>query len=178
MKVTLVIVTSIDGKTTHGSEINHYVTWASKEDQEFFFNEIINKAKLIIMGSTTYETSRHLMQHRDGRLRVVITRTPEKYSGDAVPNKLEFTNENPTDLIKRLEDRGFTEGLLVGGANTNTKFFKQGLVTELWQTLEPKILGSGNGIVGDEVVEFSLELISSERLNEKGTLLLKYKVIN
>ena len=98
---------------------------------------------------------------------------------------MEFTDETPTDLIKRLENQGFSEGFLVGGANTNTEFLKQGLVSELWQTLEPKILGMGNGIVGDtsagsaqgEKIDVSLKLISEEKLNDKGTLLLKYAVI-
>lgn len=184
MKLILVMVTSLDGRSTKGSaEDNH--TWTSTEDQKHFQN-IIEDASLIIMGSKTYEPAKANMKHKEGRLRIVITRTPEKYSNEKIGGQLEFTNENPSDLIKRLENKGFQTGYLVGGAHTNTDFFKQGLVTELWQTLEPKILGKGNGIIGDasagsaqeEETEISLELIESKKLNEKGTLLLKYRVIN
>jgi dihydrofolate reductase len=174
MKLILVMVTSLDGRSTKGNETDNH-TWTSPEDQKHFI-EIIENAKLIIMGSKTFEPAKENMKHKEGRLRVIITRTPEKYDNEKIPGQLEFTNESPTDLIKRLENQGCTEGYLVGGAHTNTEFFKQKLVTEIWQTLEPKILGVGNGIVGDEKIDVSLKLISEDKLNDKGTLLLKYSV--
>lgn len=174
MKLILVMVTSLDGRSTRGSETDNH-TWTSPEDQKHFM-DIIENAKLIIMGSKTYEPAKENMKHKEGRLRIIITRTPEKYENEKIDGQLEFTNENPSDLIKRLENQGFTEGFLVGGAKTNTEFLRQGLVTELWQTLEPKILGTGNGIVEDEKMDVSLKLLSSEKLNDKGTLLLKYSL--
>ena len=176
MKLILVMVTSLDGRSTKGSEEDNH-TWTSIEDQKYFF-EVIDEASLIIMGSKTYEAARNNIEHKEGKLRIIITRTPEKYENEKIPGKLEFTNENPKELINRLEGKGFQTGYLVGGANTNTKFFKQNLVTELWQTVEPVILGEGNGIIGEEKTEISLELISSKKLNEKGTLLLKYRVLS
>lgn len=175
MKLILVMVTSLDGRSTQkgGGNIHE---WTSKEDQ-VHFKKTVEDALLIIMGSSTYELAGEGMEHREGRLRIVVTRNPEKYSDQKIPGQLEFTSENPTELIKRLETAGFSEGYLVGGAHTNTEFFKEGLVTELWQTLEPKILGLGNGIVGDETVNVSLKLLSEEQLNEHGTLLLKYAVV-
>lgn len=177
MRLILVMVTSLDGRSTqrgHGNDI-HY--WTSTEDQKHF-QTVLENAKLLIMGSSTYEAARNGMQHKEGRLRVIVTRDPSKYENEKIPGQLEFSNENPTDLIKRLESQGHTEGYLVGGAHTNTEFFKQNLVTEVWQTLEPKILGIGNGLVGEEEVDITLQLISSEQLNEKGTLLLKYLVLH
>lgn len=176
MRLILVMVTSLDGRSTKGSSSDTH-SWTSNEDQKYFQN-IINSAKLIIMGRKTYEQARDMMEHRDNRLRIVLTRTPEKYESEKIDGKLEFTNESPKDLIERLENQGYQEGYLVGGAHTNTEFFKQNLVTELWQTLEPKILGMGNGIIGEEESNFSLELLSKDRLNDKGTLLLKYKVLD
>lgn len=176
MKLTLVMVTSLDGRSTqkgHGTDI-HY--WTSKEDQAHF-QRVIESASLLIMGSATYEPARGYMQHREGRKRVIITRDPSKYESEKIDGQLEFTNENPTELLKRLESEGYTEGYLVGGAHTNTEFFKQKLVTNLWQTLEPKVLGIGNGLVGEEEIDVSLRLESFEKLNEKGTLLLRYSVI-
>ena len=169
------MVTTLDGRSTRGSETNNH-TWTSKEDQDHFM-KVLSEAKLVIMGSSTYEPAKHDMEHTEERLRIIMTRTPEKYDSEKIEGKLEFTNENPTDLIKRLEEKGYTEGLLVGGAHTNTAFFKEKLVNEMWQTLEPKLLGQGNGIVGDEPVDVSFKLVSSEKMNEKGTLLLKYEVI-
>lgn len=175
MKIILVMVTSLDGRSTRGTETDNH-TWTSREDQAHFM-KVLGEARLVIMGSATYTPARDQMQHTDKKLRVVITRTPEEYESQKIDGQLEFTNEKPTELLKRLESQGYTEGLLVGGARTNTEFFKEGLVTELWQTLEPKILGRGNGIIGDEKVDVSLRLLSSEKINERGTLLLKYAVI-
>lgn len=170
------MVTSIDGRSTRGRETDTHI-WTSVEDQKHFV-KVIENAKLIIMGSTTYEAARDSLQHKKGRRRVIITRNPSKYENEKISGQLEFTNENAKELIMRLEKEGYKEGFLVGGAHTNTQFFEEKLVTEIWQTLEPKILGIGNGIVGDEQVNVTLELLSVEKLNNKGTLLLKYKIKN
>lgn len=176
MKLILVMVTSLDGRSTQQGKGTNIHSWTSKEDQDHF-SKVVEHSHLLIMGSTTYEAARNGIQHKEGRLRVVITRDPSQYEKEKVPGKLEFTNETPTDLIKRLENEGYKEGYLVGGAHTNTAFFKERLISELWQTLEPKILGLGNGIIGEEELEVSLELLSIEKMNSKGTLLLKYRVV-
>lgn len=176
MKLTLVVVTSSDGKTYIEKYADHHVTWASKEDQEYFFNKIINIATLIIMGRNTYESSKEIMKHREGRKRVVMTNTPEKYKKESIPNQLEFTNENPKSLIKRLEKEGFAEAYHVGGAGSASAFFKEKLITNIYQTIEPKIFGVGVGIVDGEF-EIDLKLESLEQLNQKGTILLKYAVL-
>ncbi len=168
------MVTSLDGRSTqkgHGDDI-HY--WTSSEDQKHFAN-IIENASLIIMGSKTYEAARKSMTHKNGKLRIVLTKTPAKYESEKIADQLEFTSEKLIDLVKRLEEE-HEEGYLVGGAHTNTEFFQENLITELWQTIEPKILGVGNGIVGENEMDISLELLSIQKLNKKGTLLLKYKV--
>ncbi len=107
---------------------------------------------------------------------MIMTRTPEKYDKEKIEGKLEFTNETPKELLKRFEDMGTKEALLIGGAYTNTEFFKENLVTEILQTIEPKIVGTGIA-TAVEKIDVDLELISIEKLNSRGTLLLKYKAI-
>lgn len=174
MKLTLMMVGSLDGRTTKG-DLPGASNIGSSEDF-LHFTQIIESAKLIIMGSTTYENHKHLMEHKEGRTRIIVTSNPSRYDQEKIPGKLEFTSETPTALIQRLVEQGFPEGYLVGGAITNTEFLKEKLITEIWQTIEPKILGTGKGIVGEENVDIELQLISSEKLNSRGTLLLKYKV--
>lgn len=175
MKLILVMVTSLDGKSTkHNAPGAQNI--ASSEDS-VHFQKIIENASLIIMGSTTYDNHKNIMKHKEGTLRVIVTHHPERYENEKIPGQLEFTNETPSQLIKRLEQQGYTEGYLVGGAHTNTEFFKQNLVTELWQTIEPRIVGVGLGMVGEEEIDIRLKLLSSEKLNDNGTLLLKYLVL-
>jgi len=176
MKLILVMVTSLDGKSTRGENAADH-SWISSEDQQYFMT-VIENAKIIIMGRNTYESAKSQMQHRVGRKRIVLTRTPEKFTTEKIDGLLEFTDENPIELIKRLEREGCMEAYLLGGAGTNTLFFKNNLVTEIWHTIEPKILGQGIGIIGDESIDINLRISSYEKINDQGTLLLKYTVIN
>lgn len=173
MRLTLVMVSSIDGKSTAPNIPTH--EWTSKEDFEYF-SKIVKKGKLMIMGSKTYEEAKDIMRHKKGKLRIILTKNPNKYSDHRIPGQLEFVNETPIDLIKRLKTEGHTEAYLFGGAETNTQFFKNNLITDFWLTVEPKLFGIGNGLISEEKIQVNLALISTKKLNKKGSLLLRYKV--
>lgn len=173
MKLTLIQVSSLDGTTNQGGDEDHH-SWTSNEDQEMFFS-VLEKAKLIIMGTNTYQAVKEFIVHKDDQIRIVMTSHPEKYEHEKIPGKLEFTNEDPKELLARFEEKGIKEGLLVGGATTNTAFFKDRLITDIIQTIEPVIVGPGIGTVADKMLT-NLKLESVEKLNTRGTLLLKYKV--
>lgn len=172
MKITLLAVSSTDGFITRGSESNIY-EWTSPEDSKLFF-EKIEDAKLIFMGAKTYGVARHFIKHKEGRKRIVFTKSPEKYKSEEVPGFLEFTSEDPEKIIKANKDTA-QEALLVGGSEINSLFLKQGLVNEVHLTIEPLLFGDGKKM---STVSSKLELLSCEELNKIGTLLLKYKVIN
>jgi dihydrofolate reductase len=174
MKIACVMVSSVDGKTTQWFN-PHLHFWTSKEDQEHFA-KLLEQASLIIMGRKTYDVVKSYMKHKKDRLRVILTNEPEKYAQEQIPNQLEFTKDDPKTIIEKLEQREFSEALLVGGGTINTSFFHQKLVNELILTLEPKIFGKGQSIVADEELQIDLELKSVEKLNSKGTLLLTYLV--
>jgi dihydrofolate reductase len=74
-----------------------------------------------------------------------------------------------------LQHEGYREGILVGGANTNTEFLKNNMVNEIWVTVEPWLKGIGLNTAVDKL-NVALKLLSIKKLNEKGTLLLKYSV--
>lgn len=175
MKITCVMVESVDGKTTKG-DVGRTFLWTSVEDQQHF-KKLVEENNLIIMGRKTYEVSKNHMEHKKGRLRVIITNNPEKYKSEEIKGILEFSDENPRNLINHLEKQGYLKALLTGGARLNSLFFRENLVNELWLTIEPKIFGIGNSIVGEEMFDLSLELLSVAKLNEKGTLLLQYSVV-
>lgn len=175
MKVICAIVASVDGKTTKNNNPDVY-HWSSKEDTEYFFS-LRDKNNLLIMGRKTYDHAKHLMEHKKGMLRVVLTKTPEKFLKQSKPNILEFTNDSLKNLLKKLSNRGYKQALLLGGATTNTSFAKDHLIDEVWITFEPYLFGKGNSIFDNEFTDLSLRLISSKKLNTQGTLLLKYKIL-
>lgn len=130
------------------------------------------------MGSATFDAIPAKKQPQDGILRVTITRDPSKYAKISKPDTFEFTSDDPATVVQKLESRGYTEGLLIGGGKINSLFLKAGVVSHLSITIEPKIFGSGKLVVDElEGLDVTLKLLSSEKLNERGTLLLSYQVI-
>lgn len=174
MKVIMAVVSSANGKLTKGEETNIY-SWTSKEDTKIFFS-LVEKHNLIVMGSKTYEAAKKIIRLKPDKLRIVLTRTPNKYRNDAVKGSLEFSNESPKDLIKRLKAQGYTKMLLVGGTEVNTAFLKNSFVDELHLTIEPLIFGRGKNLVLEEEFEEELKLLAVKRLNKKGTLRLIYSI--
>lgn len=173
MKIILLYVSSVDGKLTKWGQ-SHVHEWTSKEDAEQFVNAK-EQNNLIVMGRSTFEVVKP--QPQEGTLRVVLTRNPEGYEEATVPNQLEFSHESPTQLVTRLEKKGFSQMLLVSGRTLTTQFFKESLIDELWLTVEPKMFGNGDSMLLDEKVEINLELIETKLLNKQGTILVKYKVL-
>jgi dihydrofolate reductase len=173
MKITLAMVESADGKITYGDSPKIH-NWTSKEDQQHFA-KMVEQANLIVAGSKTYDSAKKMMKLQAGKLRVILTRDPSKYADQIVPGQLEFTSETPQALTDRLEKQGYNEMLLAGGGEINGLFFDAGLVDELLLTVEPKLLGNGKSITTQKNIS-SMKLISVEKLNDQGTLLLKYQI--
>jgi dihydrofolate reductase len=173
VKITLVFVTTLDGKVTKWGD-PHVQKWSSKEDQNYF-KQAWNEHSLIIMGSGTYDAE-PFKAPVNNRL-IIMTQTSAKYKDKEVAGRLEFTDEPPAKVVKRLKEEGAEEILLVGGPHLATSFLQENLVDELWLTLEPKIFGSGGNFVVDSKLDVKLELLSHEKINEQGTLILKYSVV-
>ena len=174
MKVIMVMLVSVDGKTTFGDNQNIY-SWSSIEDKKQFFS-LIKKNNLIVMGRATYDASRPVIKIKKGKLRIVLTRSPKKYLNQTIKGQLEFTDESPENLLKRLSLLGYKKMLLVGGGTINGLFLIQNLVDELYLTIEPKIFGRGKNIVEGQLLNKSLRLVSVKKINTIGTLLLKYNI--
>ncbi len=180
MKVALAAAISINGKITKGKNVD-VSAWTSREDKRLF-SALKKEFSVIVMGSKTYDAIRNNLRPRAGRgsakrtLRIVLTRNPKRYAKDAIDGVLEFTNETPRQLLRRLEKKGYKKILLAGGGIINGLFLRQGLVDELYLTVEPFIFGSGQELAAAGSWNVTLELQSIKRLNKKGSLYLKYKV--
>lgn len=171
----MVMVSTVNGRITKEGE-PHVSSWTSHEDKEYFAS-LMRENHLMVMGSQSYESAKTHLKLEEGKLRVVLTREPDRYRQDRVPGQLEFTNEPPKQLVERLVRQGFRQMLLLGGGVTNALFLKENLVDELDLTLEPKIFGLGKSLVAGGELVTNLQLRSIKKLNKKGTLLLKYKVL-
>src|SRR3989344_8848283 len=146
MKIILAMVLSVDGKSTKWDLPDQ--SWASEEDKTHLV-KLISENDLILMGGKTYETAKNHIKPKEGKLRVVVTHDPEKFSSEQTENQLEFTNQPIPELIQTLENRGFRQMLLLSGEGLNKQFFEANLINELILTVEPKIFGSGHGMVAE-----------------------------
>ena len=176
MNITMVTVQSLDGKLTHGDNPDVHA-WSSDEDAAHW-KKMLQDATVIVMGRKTYEAMAPHMDHNAGKLRMVVTSRPEDFSEQAIPGALEFTNEQPEELVKRLENAGHAALLLAGGGQLNGSFLRAGQVTALYATIEPRLFGQGAALVGTELLDISMQLVNSKQLNDTGTILLQYRVLD
>jgi dihydrofolate reductase len=172
MKTILIFVTTLDGKITRWGDPD-IRSWSSVNDQDYF-DSVWNSTRVILMGRATYTA--FPVNPGPKHTFIVMTRHPEDYNDKEVPGKLEFTDELPLSIVTRFENSGEENMLIVGGSEIATLFLKENLIKELWLTFEPKICGHGGSFVGDEKFDIDLKLISVDKINDKGTIVVKYSV--
>ncbi len=172
MKTIVIFVTTLDGKITKWGD-PHVMRWSSHEDQEYF-KKTWNESPLIIMGSSTFDFAP--VKPSPNNLLVIMTKNPAKYKEYEVAGQLEFSDESPSVLTERFQTKGYQRMLVVGGPHIATSFFRDGLVNELWLTLEPKIFGNGGNFVVEEELDVNLKLLNIEKVNDDGTMIAKYAV--
>lgn len=174
MKIILVMVESADGKTTKWDESAVH-GWSSKEDDEHF-RLLKSSHNLIVMGRKTYENVKTKIELSPRIRRIVMTQRPADFSGETVSGQLEFTDESPVGLVKRLESEGFDTMLLVGGSELNGGFLEHKLIRECYITIEPQFFGSGKSIFADTKTDIPLQLLALRTLNEQGTIMVHYSL--
>ncbi len=164
------MVSSVNGKITKNTDPD-VTQWASKEDQKLFINKK-NTSRVLIMGRNTYDVAKKYITQNDKFLRIIYTRHPNNFIG--IPEKLEFTDVSPNELLHLLENRGYTDALLLGGSEINSLFLRNKLVDELHLTIEPMVFGKGKNLIADEELYSDMKLVEIQKLNSHGTLHLKY----
>lgn len=162
MKVFIIAAQTLDGFIA--KDKSHISTaWNSPEDKKRFVN-ITKKAGVVVFGSTTFETFGKPLK---GRINIVYSRS-KQFEG------VEMTDDEPEVLISKLEERGFSEVAICGGAGIYTKFLKAGVVDTIYLTIEPILFGTGISLFNEDL-DIPLELVSLEK-TPSGTIFLEYKV--
>jgi dihydrofolate reductase len=146
MKVTLLMAITLDGRI--GKTADHYPDWTGSEDKRLFA-AITRKAGAVIMGSKTFDT---IGAPLPGRMNVVLTRDPGRRSAW---DNLIYTDQSPREVLEMLQQRGYDEAILAGGALINSLFAEAHLIDEMIVTISPKIFGYGLSLFSQEI---SMEL--------------------
>ena len=113
--------------------------WTGKPDKKYFV-QLTKKAGVMIMGSKTYDT---IGKPLPDRLNIVMTRDKSRQSDQ---DNLIFTDLSPAKILEDLELKGYTSVALIGGAEVNTSFARDNLITQVHLTLVPRLFGSGLSI--------------------------------
>jgi len=171
IKIILMLAVTADGKIAKHE--NHLADWTSPEDKKLFIQET-KKAGVIIMGRKTFDT---IGKPLPNRLNLIMTSKAQQKKAEAIPGTLEFTDQQPKQIIENLEKLGFKTAILGGGTAINTLFLKENLIDEIKLTIEPKIFSTGHGIFDKIDVNMDLELIEMKKLNP-NTIFVHYKVIS
>ncbi len=163
MKLTLMMAITADGMIARDNA--HFPDWTCSADKKLF-KRLTQEAGVVIFGSRTYDT---IGRPLPGRLNVVMTRHPERYT----PSEgLMFHSDTPERLLEELARRGYEEAILAGGGVINTLFINSHLVDELLLTISPKLFGQGLPLFSEKM-DLDLELINVQQLGS-DTLLIRY----
>lgn len=164
MTTFIIAVLTADGLIAE-SQDQVSTDWTSAEDKKFF-SERTREAGVIVLGYNTYKT---IGRPLPGRLNIVYANPDVRIDG------VEITQKGPAELIKDLENRGYTEAAICGGSTVYTMFMEAGLVDKIYITIEPVMFGSGMALFNKRF-EKKLELVSMQKLGEQ-TVLLEYNVV-
>lgn len=166
MKVVLLAAMSVDGKIAESRDQNS-TDWTSKDDVRFFVKKT-KEVGTLIMGSATYET---IGRPLPGRKIFVMCFRPEKHEPI---EGVEFIKKGPKEMLEYLEEQGIESVVIAGGASIYRQFIEQGLVDELFLTVEPYLFGKGIPFV-PEMDRVKLSFVDMEQIGEQ-TITLHYSV--
>lgn len=156
---------TLDGKIAKNS--SHFPNWTSKEDKQLFA-KISKECGAVIMGYNTFLTFPSPLRDR---LNVVFTL--EKNLPEI--ENVKWVCGEPEDVLKNLEDIGYKQAILGGGAFINSLFLKKKLIDEIIVTIEPKLFGEGLSLFS-KAFDINLKNIEVNKIND-NSIVLKYIVI-
>ena len=170
MKITIYIATSANGFISNSRNVPD---WLSPEYGQGFFG-ICQKTKAVIMGKKTYDilAPDHLPLKADGATVVLTSHTDIAPANPTVV----FTSARPDDIVAMLENKGFSEAVIIGGASTMSQFINAGLVNDIFMVVEPILFGGKPLPLVEKLArDVKLKLLDSTQLND-STLQLHYQI--
>ena len=75
--------------------------------------------------------------------------------------------DSPHQALQILQDKGFTQTILTGGATNNTSFAKEGLIDEVILNVEPVVVGTGVRLFSGKALNLKLELMETTKVTEQ-----------
>lgn len=152
--------------------------FSSPEDKKFFLKGA-KKCSAVIMGKNT---AAHYVK---GPVNFVLSHSAEaadgaslkeqkSKDGDSLLPRRVYISGSAREVYNAIESQGHKKAALLGGPSTNIQFLKEGLVDEIFLTVEPVTIGEGIHFL-EGAMQSRWILCKTKRLNKRGTLVLHYK---
>ncbi len=162
-----VLAGSIDGFIAK-EENQLSTTWTSKEDKEHL-HQMEDEADVLLLASKSYELAKEPLKNRN-----LIVLTTKVDSIKKENEKLSFINLQTADLKKYIEEKKYKKVCVLGGRVAYNYCLKNNLLDDIYITIEPIVFGKGINAFNEEITPQKYNLVSVEKLNETGTILLHY----
>jgi len=156
--------TSIDGKIAKRAD--HFSDWTSEDKQHL--RDTIAASDVIVIGNNTYKLAEDRLQKRNC---IVLTSTVATIQ--RIHSLLTYMNPSNYPLADLINESGYKTICILGGTQIYSYCLHNNLIDELHITVEPVVFGEGLPLFNTPH-ESNFELTSSQQLNKRGTMLLKY----
>jgi len=163
---------SLDGKIARG---NGEVDWLDKipnpDNSDFGYQAFYDAIDATIMGGTTYQEvlGFDVEFPYKGKANYVFTRDQSKKEDENV----RFVSDNFEEFITDLKASSEKNIWLIGGAQMNTLFLKNGWLDEMIVFIMPIVIGAGLPLFTDDTPDYQPELID-KTTHSSGVVELKY----
>ena len=139
---------------------------------------MIKQSDVVIVGSNTYEVAKAALSAEKlaERNYIILTRSVEDKE-ERERGRL-FVNPENVDLCQLTEDLGYQNVDILGGGKIYSLMIAKGWTDEIFLTIEPIIFGAGLNFIDDVDLTKKFQLLDFKKLNQTGTVLLRYKAVD
>jgi dihydrofolate reductase len=171
MNISIYIATSANGLISNNRNVPD---WLSPDYEQGFY-DICQRTKAVIMGKKTYDilAPDYLPLKEDGISVVLTSRTDLEPANPTVV----FTRDSPAEITAMLQEKGYSEAVIIGGAIAMSAFINAGLVNEIILVVEAVLFGSGGlPLLQNVGADYKLKLVKITNA-DSDTVQLHYQVL-
>lgn len=169
MKVIMYPAVTLDGFIANLN--GECYSWINEED-EAYYDKAIEHAGCSLVGRKTYEQYIKDFPAKNGSTTFVYTSAGNMQDH----NRIKFVRGTPQEVVRQIEEYGFSELILSGGGDINGSFAEAGLVNEIIISTYGITLGEGIPLFGSYKPRLRLELKTSQE-EVKGIIKSHYRVL-
>lgn len=159
------VAATVDGRTSLTEKTRP--RWTSKEDWRSF-QQSLSRADAVVTGRNTYMAAAKRLRKRNT---FVLSSRPKTLTRRGT---VTFVNPAKINLPKLLA--GYKSVAVLGGGAVYRFMLENGLLDELFITIEPLIFGRGKEMFAGGTKTTRVNLLSVKRFNRTGALLLHYQI--